>query len=278
MGVHQPLRPVLCRFRGAVADNRAPLANGRPKVGPLFSADEMVAMKKQLQGKDVESSSKNRAQFSDFIVGKLQDRAREQGRNPMAVKAPNEKNLLGLRQDLLPDKRSKVVSKAKRRLHVLGDYLTQTSLVGALGAALHGHMPETGEEARVLAALFLNTDGTGIELAGDEKQDIYMAAGSDEILRSLKRSPAAERSPEVDVALSRQRRMMHFMVTGAADGEVVTTTMLVKDRNFNQLVLERVRFDCVNHALISANAHAVGAGIIHLLRPPVPGHRRPHCL
>jgi hypothetical protein len=130
-------------------------------------------MKKQLQRKDVESSSKNRAQFAEFIVGKLQDRAREQGRNPMAVKAPNEKTLLGLRQDLLPDKRSKVVSKTKRRLHVLGDYLTQTSLVGALGAALHGHMPETGEEARVLAALFLNTDGTGIELAGDKKQDIY---------------------------------------------------------------------------------------------------------
>lgn len=99
MGVHQPLRPVLCRFRGAVADNRAPLANGRPKVGPLFSADEMVAMKKQLQGKDVESSSKNRDQFSEFIVGKLQDRAREQGRNPMAVKAPNDKVLLELRRD-----------------------------------------------------------------------------------------------------------------------------------------------------------------------------------
>ena len=171
-----------------------------------------------------------------------------------------------------------VQSRTKRRLHVLGDYLTATSLVGALGAALHGHMPAAGEEARVLAALFLNTDGTGIELAGDEKQDIYMAAGSDEMLRLLKRSPAAARSPEVDDALSRQRRMMHFMVTGAADGEVVTITMMVKDRNFNQLVLERVRCDCVNHALISANAHAVGAGIIHLLRPPVPGRSRPHCL
>jgi hypothetical protein len=115
-----------------VAHNRAPLAGGRPKIVPLFSADELVAMKKQLQRKDVESSSKNRDQFAEFIVGKLQDRAREQGRNPMAVKAPNEKILLGLRRDLLPDKRSKVVSKTKRRLHVLGDYLTRTSLVGVL--------------------------------------------------------------------------------------------------------------------------------------------------
>ena len=192
--------------------------------------------------------SKSHEQFVEFIRTELEAKARANNKNPLVVKMPDDDYLVTLRQELLPDKERRPVTKNARRLHVLHDWLTQFSMIGSLGALLFGGElpadPLDLSKYLIHAALFMNQDWASIELDLVEAEDtpVFLAAGSREYLEAHKRNPAraATDATEGDDTGPSQRRTLHISPLVAADGTLLHIVALIKDHSFTDFVLQQV--------------------------------------
>ena len=92
-------------YRAAVELGLQPFPGrtGRPKKCALFTNGEMEAMRAELGRLDCKLKSKTHDKFVVCIRDKLKERARTAGTNPFCITMPDDRSLVALRKELLPD-------------------------------------------------------------------------------------------------------------------------------------------------------------------------------
>ena len=233
-------RSVRAKIGFAKDFSKAKAKMGRPLAAPLFSDTEKTTMKEELRKGDVHVLSKTMDLFKAYILQKLQYRAGLNGRNPDAVTLPNRRVLLALRNELLPDKEAKYSRKNKRRLEVLGDFMSQISLIGAMGAVLYDGDLSDLARPLVLPALLLNSDSSSYAIRlGQRGSAVYMAEGARAALDACRRIPGAAAALENADGPS-QDRTLHLNITAQADGDISKLMAIIKDNNFTQFAHRNV--------------------------------------